>query len=402
MTNETAVAERNGGAFSLVVDKLRRAYTNLWSATTFATATLVLYAEDIMQHETRRGIRIMALLSLLIQLVTVLFQLSVGHEVYFVYTCTMLALLSLFVYASAGLVKGIRLLYLLGILLLIISAGAVMFLARTSGSLSPTLMASLVLLFMAMPLVPWGLREAISVVVLTYVLLILSMLSVPGRFDQQTLSILQLLTFAAALVAGILIARNVYVRKGDIRTRFGLEKAREKMRLISLQDPLTGAWNRRFLEDNFAEISARAHHENLVVNLAVLDVDSFKLINDAYGHDFGDTVLRRLAAIFMETLPDNAYLVRLGGDEFAMLYIGEGCTQLMQRCLRRLETELEMPKIHGDEPIGVSVGFAEAGPGDPIDLSALYRAADRELYEAKRRVYSVASRDRRGRLRASA
>ena len=398
MANGTAIAKRGGSAFSMAVDAVRRACTNLWSATAFSTPNLAEYAEEILLRETRRGIRVMALLSLMIQLLVVFFQLTVGLDTRYVYTCSLLALLSLLVYVSARLVGEVWLLYLLAMLLLLTSAAAVMFLAHAGGSLSPGLMASLVLLFMAMPLVPWGLREAMSVVTLTYLLLILSTLSVPGRFDEKTLLALQFLTLAAAVVAAILIARNVFVRKDDIRVRFGLETAHEEQRLLSSRDPLTGAWNRRFLEENIAEFSLRARDQNLAVNFALLDVDAFKLINDSYGHDFGDAVLRSLATIVMEALPENAHFVRLGGDEFVVLSIGSDCQQIVRRCLKRLENDPKLLDDSGGEPITVSVGYAEMSPSDTIDLPTLYRIADEDLYAAKRRIFSETLYDRRSKL----
>lgn len=388
MDNGTTIAKRHSGIFSDGVEKLFRACASLWSATTFSTPKLAEYAEEILLRETRRGIRVMALLSLMIQLAVILYQLTVGLEAQYVYTCTMLALLSLLVYVSARLLGEVWLLYMLGMILLLISAAAVMFLAHAGGSLSPGLMASLVLLFMAMPLVPWGLREALGIVTLTYLLLILSTLSVPGRFDEKTLWALQFLTLASALVAGVLIARNVLTRKDDIHVRFGLETAHEELRLLSARDPLTGAWNRRFLEENLAGFSQKAQEENLAINFTLLDVDAFKLFNDNYGHDHGDALLKSLAAIFMDALPEDAHLVRLGGDEFAVFSIGSDCEKIVRRCLERIESDHDLLKVTGGEPVTISVGSAAIKPSGSIDLPALYRAADQDLYDAKRQIFS--------------
>ena len=79
----------------------------------------------------------------------------------------------------------------------------------------------------------------------------LSSRSVEGRFDSETLWTMQFLIIASASIAIFTIMRNTLARKNDICTRYELEHAHSKLQLISTRDPLTGAWNRRYLDQNF-------------------------------------------------------------------------------------------------------------------------------------------------------
>lgn len=223
----------------------------VWSSTRFEDPTITRYAERLMVTETRKGLTVMAVLSLVIQVAAIVLYQRIGVHGSFLYTYGLLALLSIHVIASARFVTDLSALNLLGMILLIITGVAIMTIAHRSGSLNAALMSSIVLLFMVMPIVPWGLREAAIIVGLTYLTFTLSFLSVEGRFDAESLWTVQFLILAAATTAMLTIGRNNLVRKGDIRTRYDLEDAHRELQLISTRDPLTGAWNRRFIEQYF-------------------------------------------------------------------------------------------------------------------------------------------------------
>ena len=101
------------------------------------------------------------------------------------------------------------------------------------------------MLFVAIPLVPWALRETSIVIGLAYLLLTSSLVAVPGRFNVESLWALQLLVFGAAVIVLVITGRNTFIRKHDMRARFELENAHTEMELLTMQDHLTGAWNRR-------------------------------------------------------------------------------------------------------------------------------------------------------------
>lgn len=358
--------------------------SQFWSATDFSNDDVQRYARSLMLEETRRGVILMAGLSFSIQLAALLLYLRLGLDGSFLYTYSLLALLSFHTIFSTRFVNDMRPLYMLGAVLLVITGVAIMAVAHQTGGLNAGLMASVVLIFMVIPLVPWGLRETLFVVVLTYLVFTLSAVSVDGRFPPETLWTLQFLVIASATIATLTVMRNTRLRRADIEARYNLERARGALELLSTRDPLTQAWNRRYLQNNFVAIAREARENELVLYLAVLDVDAFKPLNDTFGHHHGDDVLKRLVRILVDNLPGTAHVIRLGGDEFAVLDSSPNFPDALERCLHHLRTDPKLLAV-SDSPVGVSVGFASVGPGETADLDALYRAADGRLYETKLR-----------------
>ena len=354
----------------------------VWSTTQFPEAEVTEYAERMMLEETRKGVMLMAVLSLLTQVAALALYQKLGIQESNLYTYALLSLLSFHVVMSARWISDTRALNLLGTVLLVITGVAIMGIAHRSGTFNVSLLSSVVLLFMVIPLVPWGLREACLVVALICLTLIGSSLSVGGRFQAETLWTLQFLIVASAVTATLVLVRNTVVRKDDIRARYDLERAHRDLQLLSTRDPLTGAWNRRYLEQNFSAIAQRARDEGKFLYLALLDVDTFKQLNDSHGHHHGDEILRRLVNVLRDNLFDTAHVLRLGGDEFAVLDTSENFEKAVWRCLGLLETDPELLAINA-APVRVSTGFAKVGPSERADLDRLYRVADEALYKKK-------------------
>ncbi len=355
-----------------------------WSATDFRTPEMSAYAEKLMRLDTRHGVQILALLMLLVQICIPLFVLKLGLPSAHAYTYTLLGLLSLHVLISAKFVSDVRSLQFLGIVLLTISAMAVMFLAHSTGALNIGMMAAIVMLFIAVPVVPWGVREVAIVIPLTYLLLTSSLISVPGRFDPIAFWTLQSLVLGSSLIVTVIVARNAYTRKQDIQTRFELESARKEMELLSLQDHLTGAWNRRYLDTRFAEIAARCKNDGETLHVAVLDIDNFKVINDHCGHHLADEILAHLGEVFIRHLGSKGRFIRLGGDEFQILYAGDNLRELIDDAVLELQSKLPIAKSTGMDGVTLSAGFTSVPPNEWADADKVYKAADKALYLAKR------------------
>lgn len=148
-------------------------------------------------------------------------------------------------------------------------------------------------------------------------------------------------------------------------------------RLLADSDPLTGLLNRRaFL--------ARAVGRTGPQSLLILDLDRFKVVNDTIGHDGGDEVLRRVARILRAACPADGLAVRLGGEEFALLT--PAASALPTADLLATLREARMPY---DLTVTASIGTCTGPLATESDWKALYRAADRALFAAKR-----AGRDR--------
>lgn len=142
---------------------------------------------------------------------------------------------------------------------------------------------------------------------------------------------------------------------------------------LARTDELTGIANRRSLLAKLNDAEFGPTHCMLL-----LDLDSFKEINDLFGHDAGDAVLKEVARRFEQVLPSNAFLARLGGDEFGVLVQTD--FQQASEISKRLELSLTSPIYVDQVPryLSVSIGVAEKTVG--IDL---IRAADEAMYKAK-------------------
>ncbi len=358
---------------------------DVWSATEFGNPELSGYAETHLRRDTRIGVQMMALLSLIMQLVVALFILSKGLSNTYLYTNVVLGIFSLHILVSAAYVDDVKALHVLGMSFLLIGALAITFLAHRAGDLNIGMIAAIVMLFIAIPLVPWALREAVIVIGLTYVLLTSSLISVPGRFSPGSLWVLQALLFGAATVVIFIAGRNTFIRKHDIRARFELENAHNAMELLSMQDHLTGAWNRRFLDEHFATFARECAEKNEALHVAVLDIDDFKGINDGFGHQTGDKILIAVADAFVRMLNNCGRLVRLGGDEFLIVYCGNELDEMIARAIHELQRSTAALDLAADRSLTLSVGIASTEAGQLVDLPALYKSADRALYSAKQR-----------------
>jgi diguanylate cyclase (GGDEF)-like protein len=156
-------------------------------------------------------------------------------------------------------------------------------------------------------------------------------------------------------------------------------------RTMAETDFLTGVSNRRRSTELFEQLRRLAirHHQPLC--FAILDLDKFKQVNDAYGHAVGDTVLREFAAFLLRTFRGEDIVGRWGGEEFVLGTYGMD----RKTGMRRIEAAIEEFGSHpiddsagGELRVTFSAGIAQHGP-DGTDLQSLYLAADEALYRAK-------------------
>jgi diguanylate cyclase (GGDEF)-like protein len=164
----------------------------------------------------------------------------------------------------------------------------------------------------------------------------------------------------------------------------------ETVQRQAVTDELTGLFNRgRFDELLAAEVERTRRFPDQSVSLVMLDIDNFKNVNDTYGHQVGDDVLREVARVLRETSREIDSPSRYGGEELAVVLPGtdiEGAFDMAERVRSGIE-RLSFPVAGGGngEVLKVTASFgAAAGSGDDAAASALIRAADSALYEAKR------------------
>ncbi len=355
----------------------------VWSTTGFSTRDLTDYAEKHLIAETRRGVMGMSVLLLILVLAATAIYGGLGLGKSYLYTYLLVAGLSVHIFFSARSINELKPLHMLGMTLLILSATAFVSIAHQTGSFTPLLFSNILLLFMVVPMVPWGLREAITVILLIYFMLTFSTTGTGERFSEDTLWILQFFMLAAGLVSGALVAFTARVRRDDIYARFKLEKAHERMFRLSNIDPLTGAWNRRFL--NTALQTLRELHGDKVktFHFAQFDVDRFKQINDNYGHDFGDRVLKIVSETFTEHLDENGFLIRMGGDEFALLMVTPDPCDFIAKVLDDIGQRIIASGQRLEQAFSMSHGLISAPLDREIEIETLYREADIALYESK-------------------
>jgi len=355
----------------------------LWSITGFGAAELSRYARREMVAETRKGLTGLCLVALTLLLSEAVLFVALGLSEPYRYTVLLLAALAFHVLLSVRAIDDLRTLQVLGMTLLVVSAMAFALLAHRSGGFEPVLLASVALLFMVIPMVPWGLREALLVSALIYGLVTFSVGGGAAAFNAATLLVLQFVMVAASLISVALVARNASLRKSDLRARHALEAANTRMRVLSNQDPLTGAWNRRYLKDHFPRCTAAWRAAGRDYHFAFIDIDDFKQVNDRYGHDAGDAVLVRLSESLRAQLGAEGGVVRMGGDEFALLFTAEQPESLLRCALDGL-ADCAQAKDWRDFPVvGLSVGLISVPPKAVIGQREVYALADEALYEAK-------------------
>src|SRR3989449_3970208 len=174
----------------------------MWSSTDFGANELTRYASAVMCREARQGIFVLGILTMVLMAGLALLYHALGFGAAYPYTFGVLALLALHVAVSARAVTDIKVLYLLGMMLLAVSGLAFVLLAHHYGVFTATLFSTVVLLFMVVPLVPWGLREALFAVGIIYLIFTGSTLSSAGRFPSQGLRTRRLPAVGAAGAAG--------------------------------------------------------------------------------------------------------------------------------------------------------------------------------------------------------
>jgi diguanylate cyclase (GGDEF)-like protein len=224
--------------------------------------------------------------------------------------------------------------------------------------------------------------------------LILPVTLAAARFRPQVLVVAAAIT--AAVMAGVSVGVDAQAVADD-PTRLiaaltlligitaiasALAEGELEHRDLAVLDPLTGLLNRSSLESRAVEIEQQARLTGGPVSLVLLDLDRFKQVNDMYGHERGDAVLRDVAYEIRKSLRSFELVYRIGGEEFLVLLPGVELTEATEIAERVRGSVVEGRP--GDLDISVSAGVA-AGSGGAIRYDELFRAADGALLEAKRR-----------------
>lgn len=162
-------------------------------------------------------------------------------------------------------------------------------------------------------------------------------------------------------------------------------RLRENLRDLSVRDPLTGLFNRRYLAESLGREMARSKRRLLPLTVMMMDLDHFKAFNDNYGHAAGDAVLVAFARLLHQNFRSEDIACRLGGEEFIMIMPEMDRTIAERRAHEMLRDAMSIQIVHeGRElpPVTVSIGLAMF-PEDGQTPDAMMQAADRAVYRSK-------------------
>jgi len=154
---------------------------------------------------------------------------------------------------------------------------------------------------------------------------------------------------------------------------------------LSMRDPLTGLWNRRYLEETMSRELPRARRTNTGIGAIILDIDHFKHLNDTFGHDAGDYVLARIADLLRHATRGSDIACRFGGEEFGVILPGASLEQSRNKAEAIRSAFASMHLDFEGAALGaltLSAGVAALPPGKQ-DWAQVMRLADKALYTAK-------------------
>ena len=162
------------------------------------------------------------------------------------------------------------------------------------------------------------------------------------------------------------------------------EEAKERLQNIAHYDYLTGIPNRHLLEESIHEVMERSQQNEDISAICFIDLDGFKEVNDTFGHDAGDDVLKRVVARIQEQIRHHDRLIRLGGDEFILilsdLKLTEDSANLLKRVLRDVDRPIDLGETSAQ--VTLSIGVAHY-PQDGTNCEQLVKEADQAMYRAK-------------------
>ncbi|MDH3759401.1 MAG: diguanylate cyclase [Gammaproteobacteria bacterium] len=177
------------------------------------------------------------------------------------------------------------------------------------------------------------------------------------------------------------LANTVTKLKAEIYER---EKMAAELEFLANHDPLTGLPSLRLCKDRLQRALAESRRSRQMAVIMFLDLDGFKSINDNYGHEYGDSVLRTTADRIKAEIRETDTVARIGGDEFLVILADIPDLSIIERVASNLIQQISQPiVIDGNEvAVGTSIGIS-IYPDDASDADALIRIADKAMYVVK-------------------
>ncbi len=153
----------------------------------------------------------------------------------------------------------------------------------------------------------------------------------------------------------------------------------------AITDSLTGLYNTRFFNEVLNREAARADRYAAPLSLLMIDVDSFKVVNDTYGHVVGNKVLTQIGKAIQKSVRNTDFVFRCGGDEFGVVLPGttiEGAMHAAEKVLQKVDQSAILTNLGYSGPVTVSIGVAEFRRGSHYET--MVAEADQALYQSKR------------------
>lgn len=169
-----------------------------------------------------------------------------------------------------------------------------------------------------------------------------------------------------------------------------LDESNKKLWHLAHHDALTGTRNRRAFDEYLKSLNELYLDTHFEICLAIFDVDNFKAINDTYGHQVGDEVIKTIAQSISSVLREGDHLYRLGGDEFATVFVNHDsgtAVKVAERCQQAV-SNYPFHKLGIKEPVRISIGISTACTPKQEQLSDIQSQADIAMYSVKQRVNS--------------
>ncbi len=164
-----------------------------------------------------------------------------------------------------------------------------------------------------------------------------------------------------------------------------LDNARMHQRIheLSITDGLTGLYNRRFMNTRLEQEWARCQRQKWPLSILLCDIDNFKAVNDNYGHDKGDLVIKEVAEVFRDGTRKEDLVARYGGEEFVAVLVNTGSEEAMHLAQRICDAARERDYPWMDRGATLSIGVATFPEVDARSFEDLMQAADQAMYQAK-------------------
>ena len=178
----------------------------------------------------------------------------------------------------------------------------------------------------------------------------------------------------------LVVLFNIYIIYEQMQINRMRKQVAEEFYKLAFLDPLTGVFNRRYIEQWLTNAIARSQRHGYALTVVLFDLDAFKQINDGFGHSAGDRVLQEFAERLRRATRGADVAGRYGGDEF-LAALPECTPQGVQAILQRLDN-LQVDAFGQNLPFSYSAGWTEYYPGESIE--ELLKRADEALYANKR------------------